>query len=140
LPQSMFECDISPDRIPDLRFFCKQWAASTGWDEVEAYQVVLACDEIFTNIYKHAYKCRSGPVQCEAEIDLISLTFRVTHWGVGLSSETTTPQAPDADRLGGYGLPFIRRVFDRVEFESRDGYSTVRLSKRIVPETDTQNR
>ena len=137
LPQSTIECDISPDKIPDLRFFCEQWAASTGWEEVEAYQVVLACDEIFTNIYKHAYQSGSGPVRCEAKIDLISLTFLVTHWGVGLSSETNIPQAPEATRLGGYGLPFIRRVFDQVEFESRDGYSTVRLSKRIIPETDT---
>ena len=114
--------------------------AFAGLTEMEAYQVVLACDEIFTNVYKHAYQCGSGPVRCEAEINLISLTFLVTHWGVGLSSETTISQAPEVVRLGGYGLPFIRRVFDRVEFESREGYSTVRLSKRIVPETNTQNR
>ena len=74
-----------------------------------------------------------GPVRCEARIDLISLTFLVTHWGVGLSSETNYTPAPEETRLGGYGLPFIRRVFDEVEFGSRDGYSTVRLGKRIIP-------
>ena len=95
LPQSTVECDISPDKIPDLRFFCEQWVASAGLDEVEAYQVVLACDEIFTNVYKHAYQSGSGPVRCEAQIDLTSLTFLVTHWGVGLSSETNIPQAPE---------------------------------------------
>jgi sigma-B regulation protein RsbU (phosphoserine phosphatase) len=140
LPESTIECNISPEKIPDLRFFCEQWVASAGWEEVEGYQVVLACDEIFTNIFKHAYQSASGLVRCEAKIDLISLTFLVTHWGVGLSSETTIPQEPETTRLGGYGLPFIRRVFDQVEFESRDGYSTVRLSKRIIPETDPQIR
>jgi phosphoserine phosphatase RsbU/P len=132
LPQTTFECDISPDTIPELRFFCEQWAASTGLAEVEAYQVVLACDEIFTNVYKHAYSSRSGPVRCDAKIDLICLTFLVTHWGVGLSSETSKPRAPEGLQLGGYGLPFIRRVFDEVEFESREGCSTICLTKRII--------
>jgi anti-sigma regulatory factor (Ser/Thr protein kinase) len=120
-----------------LRSFCEQWAASTGLDEMEAYQVVLACDEIFTNVYKHAYRSGSGPVRCDAEIDPAFLTFLITHRGVGLSSEKRTPQAPEGSRLGGYGLPFIRRVFDEVEFENRNGYSTVRLRKRIVPVIDS---
>ncbi|MEA3204997.1 MAG: hypothetical protein QOG92_618, partial [Verrucomicrobiota bacterium] len=36
-----------------------------------------------------------------------------------------------------YGLPFIRRVFDEVEFENWQDYSTVRLSKRIIPPVPT---
>src|SRR5262249_13011697 len=133
IPQSTIECAISPDKISDLRFFCEQWVASSGLDEVEGYQVVLACDEIFTNVYKHAYGSGLGPVRCDAKIDLTSLKFLVTHWGIGLSSETNAPRMPEGSRLGGYGLPFIRRVFDEVEFESREGCSTVRLTKRIVP-------
>ena len=126
-----------PENIPDLRFFCEQWVALTGLDEADAYQVVLACDEIFTNVYKHAYRSGSGPVRCDARIDLISLTLLITHWGVGLSSEANLPRSSEDFRLGGYGLPFVRRVFDEVVFESGDGYSTVRLSKRIIPATDS---
>ena len=135
LPPCTFECNISPDSIPDLRSFCEQWAASTGMNGIEAYQVVLACDEIFTNVYKHAYSSRPGPVRCDAKIDMTSLTFLVTHWGIGLSSEKDIPRATEESRLGGYGLPFIRRVFDDVEFESCDEYSTVRLRKRIISAT-----
>ncbi len=130
-------CDISPDNIPDLRFFCEQWAAFAGLDEIDAYQVVLAFDEILTNVYKHAYSSRPGPVRCDAWIDLTSLSFVITHWGVGLSSEADIPRAPEDSRLGGYGLPFVRRVFDEVEFESREGRSTVRLSRRIIPPVDS---
>jgi serine phosphatase RsbU (regulator of sigma subunit)/anti-sigma regulatory factor (Ser/Thr protein kinase) len=133
LPQSKVECEITPDAIPDLRSFCEQWVALTGLDEVDAYLVVLACDEIFTNVYKHAYSAGSGPVRCEAVIDLSSLTFLITHWGVGLASEPDAPRPPEGSHLGGYGLPFIRRVFDEVDFETHDGYSTVRLSKRLIP-------
>jgi anti-sigma regulatory factor (Ser/Thr protein kinase) len=100
---------------------------------VEAYQIVLACDEIFTNVYKHAYGGGSGPVRVDATIDLDSLTFLITHWGVGLTSEMETSQATEDSRLGGYGLPFIRRVFDEVKFDTRTGFSTVSLRKNIIP-------
>ncbi|MBV8378713.1 MAG: SpoIIE family protein phosphatase [Verrucomicrobia bacterium] len=133
LPRPSFGCEISPEKIPDLRFFCEQWAACSGLGEVEAYQVVLACDEMFTNVFKHAYNSEPGPVQCEANLDLNSLTFLITHWGVGLSSETQVPLAPEPSRVGGYGLPFIRRVFDAVEFGTHEACSTVRLSKRVLP-------
>jgi phosphoserine phosphatase RsbU/P len=139
LPCSTIECDISPDTIPNLRLFCEQWAAACGLEEVEAYQVVLACDEIFTNVYKHAYKSGSGRIRCDAAIDLASLSFLVTHWGLGISSEAKIPQVPGGTRLGGYGLPFIGRVFDEVKFENRSGYSTVRLTKRIIPGEMPQN-
>jgi sigma-B regulation protein RsbU (phosphoserine phosphatase) len=137
LPPSRVECDVSPESIPDLRVFCEQWVSSTGLAEVEAYQVVLACDEIFTNVYRHAYSSGSGPVRCNARIDLTSLTFLITHWGVGLSPQTEKPLAPDGSQLGGYGLPFVHRVFDEVEFESRESGSTVRLRKCLIPETDS---
>jgi sigma-B regulation protein RsbU (phosphoserine phosphatase) len=132
LPRSTIECDIAPEKIPDLRFCCEQWAACSGLDEVQAYQVVLACDEIFTNVYKHAYGSKPGPIRCDANLDLTSLTFLITHWGVGLSPEVQIERVAEGSRLGGYGLPFIRRVFDDVEFESGDGSSTVRLRKRVI--------
>jgi phosphoserine phosphatase RsbU/P len=127
------ECEISPESIPELRFFCEQWAAFSGLEEGDAYQVVLAFDEILTNVYKHAYKCKPGLVRCQAWIDMTSLRFVVTHWGAGLNSEANLSPPPEDSRVGGYGLPFIRRVFDEATFQSCEGHSTVSLAKRIVP-------
>lgn len=132
-PPSDCECEISPESIPDLRFFCEQWVAFSGLPEEDAYQVVLAFDEILTNVYKHAYKNRPGLVRCHAWIDITSLRFVVTHWGAGLTSEANIPRSSEDSRVGGYGLPFIRRVFDEVTFESCEGRSSVSLTKRIVP-------
>jgi sigma-B regulation protein RsbU (phosphoserine phosphatase) len=137
LPSTRVDCDVSPESIPDLRAFCQQWVAASGLDEVEGYQVVLACDEIFTNVYRHAYNSASGPVRCDARIDLTSLTFLITHWGVGLSPNMEKAPAPDGSQLGGYGLPFVRRVFDKVRFESRESSSTISLRKCLIPGIDT---
>jgi phosphoserine phosphatase RsbU/P len=134
-PGRSFECCVCPETIPDLRAFCKDWTESAGLEEPAAYNVILACDEIFTNIFRHAYKAEPGSVRCEAEIGLSALTFLITHWGIGLTSEgerICDPVESSETKLGGYGLPFVRRVFDRVEFDSRPECSTVCLTKRIV--------
>jgi serine phosphatase RsbU (regulator of sigma subunit)/anti-sigma regulatory factor (Ser/Thr protein kinase) len=132
-PPSDCESEISPESIPDLRFFCEQWVAFSGLAVEDGYQVVLGFDEILTNVYKHAYKYELGLVRCQAWIDTTSLRFVVMHWGAGLTSEANVPRSAEDSRVGGYGLPFIRRVFDEVTFESCEGRSSVSLTKRIVP-------
>jgi anti-sigma regulatory factor (Ser/Thr protein kinase) len=130
-PLETCQCDISPETIPDLRSFCEQWAAFAGFSEAEVYQVVLACDEILTNVYKHAYHSGSGSVRCDASVDATSLRFLVTHWGDGLSSDANIACSPARFKAGGYGLPFIRQVFDEVHFERSKEFSTVSFSKRL---------
>lgn len=131
--------ELVPDRMAEARAFFQAWAESAGLSENEVYEVVLACDEILTNLYKHAYHGQAGPLRCEAAIDADALTFLITHSGDGLSQEEY------AERLrrrlpvsnpscgGGYGLPFIRQVFSKVRFESHGGHSTVTLTRRVLP-------
>ena len=130
-PPASFECEITPESIPQLRFFCGQWVEFVGFVEAETYNIILACDEIFTNVYKHAYHGRSGPVCCDASANQESLTFVVTHQGHGLNSDAGLPRSPMPSKTGGYGLPFVQRVFDDVRFETAGGCSKVMLAKRI---------
>jgi len=131
-PEQCYECDLTQESIASLRSFCERWAAFAGIKEDTVYEVVLACDEILTNIYRHAYRGRVGPVRCEAALDENRLTYRFVHWGNGLSSSEIIPaQASSTSGSGGYGLPFVHRVFDEVEFERSNDHSAVRLCKRI---------
>jgi sigma-B regulation protein RsbU (phosphoserine phosphatase) len=132
-PDSSLECEVSPDTIPDLRAFCKAWAEYAGVEETNTYNAILACDEIFTNVYRHAYSGHPGRIRCEAMIDPTSITYLIRHWGIGLTSQADNPPGSEETRIGGYGLPFVRRVFDRVEFDTRPERSNILLSKRIVP-------
>jgi phosphoserine phosphatase RsbU/P len=125
-------CEISPETIPDLRSFCEQWAAFAGFNDADIYQVVLACDEVLTNIFKHAYHSRSGALSWTGDVDDTHLRFVIVHWGDGLSSAEIVPQAFNSSRAGGYGLPFIHRIFDKVVFDKKAEFSTVTLLKRIV--------
>jgi len=92
---------------------------------------VLACDALFTNIYKHAYHGGSGPVCCEAAFDTDWLTFVISHQGAGFDpdAEQSTPRI--FSKPGGYGLPFIRKVFDQVSFNPGPQSSRITLRKSL---------
>jgi sigma-B regulation protein RsbU (phosphoserine phosphatase) len=130
-PQSSYECDVSPEGIARVRSYCEQWATFAGLGDSEIYEVVLACDEILTNVYKHAYHYQAGPLSCSGSIDQDSLCFVMVHRGDGLSSETDLPTRPTVSRAGGLGLPFIYRVFDRVNFQRTAESSIVTLAKSL---------
>jgi sigma-B regulation protein RsbU (phosphoserine phosphatase) len=138
-PPHLISLELVPERMAEVRLFFQAWAESAGLNENEVYEVVLACDEIMTNLYKHAYHGRAGPLHCEAAIESHALTFLITHVGDGLSqeeyAERLTRQLPVSDPScgGGYGLPFIRQVFSEVKFESHSGHSTVAVTRRVLP-------
>jgi phosphoserine phosphatase RsbU/P len=130
-PQPDCDCEITPETIPSVRSFCEQWAVFAGLPDTEIYAVALACDEILTNVYKHAYHGRPGTARCVASIDQSFLQFVVIHWGDGLDSYAGPPPTPDPARAGGYGLPFVHRVFDQVQFEKGADRSSVTLVKKV---------
>jgi sigma-B regulation protein RsbU (phosphoserine phosphatase) len=130
--ERLIEANLNPETIPTVRTFCESWISFAGFVGEEEYQILLACDEILTNVHKHAYDTVPGPVRGEAVIDYFALTFIITHWGVGLDADESIPKSNEPTRSGGYGLPFIRKVFDKVQFERAEDYSTITLSKRIV--------
>jgi phosphoserine phosphatase RsbU/P len=130
-PTRRYECDLKPESIASLRSFCERWAAFAGIKEDTVYEVVLACDEILTNIYGHAYQGRVGPVRCDAALDENRLTYRFVHWGDGLASSEIAPALSSTSGSGGYGLPFVRRVFNEVTFERCNDHSAVILCKQI---------
>jgi sigma-B regulation protein RsbU (phosphoserine phosphatase) len=130
-PVDAFECNLSPENIAKLRSYCEQSATFAGLEEAETYKVVLACDEILTNIYKHAYHCYAGPIRWSAFFDGASLRFVVVHWGDGLSCASEVPVLRSPPRTGGFGMRFIHKVFDDVKFERTAQCSTIILMKGI---------
>jgi anti-sigma regulatory factor (Ser/Thr protein kinase) len=130
--ENFIALDLQPDTIPVVRAFCERWTALAGFVGEVEYQVVLACDEILTNIYKHAYAGSCGAMRCDAGIDYQALTFVMTHWGAGLTADEAIPRSSEPLRPGGYGLPYIQKVFDKVEFERVENHFTVTLAKRIL--------
>jgi sigma-B regulation protein RsbU (phosphoserine phosphatase) len=135
-PSPVLDFDLAPERIADARAFFRQWAELAGCMENEVYPIVLAGDEVLTNLYKHAYHGKAGPIRCEATVSPESLTFLFTHFGHGLTQDDYVARSspapfPDSVRAGGYGLGYIRQVFDRVSFAEDGPRATVTLTRLI---------
>ncbi|HEY0791228.1 MAG TPA: SpoIIE family protein phosphatase [Chthoniobacterales bacterium] len=138
-PSPVLAFDLVPERMADGRSFFERWAELAGFSEHAAYSIVLGADEVLTNVYRHAYGGRAGHVRCEATIGERALTFAISHSGLGLSQENylarLAPSVPDGERAGGYGLGFIRQVFDQVAFVDHGHHATVTLT-RLLPSSD----
>jgi serine/threonine-protein kinase RsbW len=89
--------DASPDAVPDL---------------------VLAVDEAVTNIIRHGYGGRTGPIGIEVGRDDGAIVVRVTDEATPF--DPTTWPAPDLDvplerrAAGGLGIHLVRTSVDRL--------------------------
>ena len=122
-PKSHFAFTCAPETIGEGRRFIERWATWCGFDEKAIGMIVLGCDEVLTNIVRHAYHCEigdggeGGPAGLDIEVRHGAMVLRVEHVGRGLSDEEFAEKAlePDpAKRIGGMGLFVIREVFDEV--------------------------
>ncbi len=126
VPPPDFEAPCTPECIREARKFCEQWLIFAGLPKANVVQILVGCDEILTNILKHAYGVDQppGPITCVAALEPTLLRFTIRHRGRGLSQEQAAAQADAVSRdEGGMGLALVRRVFTHVHFHAGEGGS-----------------
>ncbi len=136
-PPSRIDFECLPQSFCSGREFVEAWARHAGLDDAETGLVVLGCDEVFSNLSRHAYRkmCGAHPVSCHARIEDGRLWFRIVHCGEGLTDAEYEKfrQPPSCgERVGGLGLHVIGQVFDRVNHRKEDGKCVIELSLPIV--------
>lgn len=126
-----------PDTLQLVREFIENWAGYQGLREDATALIMLGCDEVMTNICKHAYCSGSTdrPACCRIESGDDSVRILIEHYGEGLDNEAFQKLmvAPSAgERIGGLGLHVISEIFDRVDFRKEADKSVIELVKRSV--------
>ena len=106
--------------------------------ERERSHLLIAADEIFSNIAEYAYPDGSGTVEVQlaANLDGSELSLIFADRGIPFDPLATTPPdtaAPLADRrIGGLGIHVVRRLMDRVAYRrTDDGRNLLTLTKRL---------
>lgn len=115
--------------------FVRDFLSQRGASRDATLDVELIAEELFTNVVRHA---RGGAREIALALDWRApmLTLRLRDFGVERFDVTRVP-APDLSvpldsrRPGGLGLHLVRRIADRVEYEYRDGNSSVTVTKRL---------
>ncbi len=84
--------------------------------ESAKYDILICCDEVFSNIYMHAYECRrDGRIKVSARADKGSVTIVFTDYGSKAFPAGQPVSLPsDSRNKGGYGLYIIHRLMDEV--------------------------
>lgn len=113
-------------------------ARSAGFDDTALHHCRLAVDEACTNIIEHGY---AGSADDSAPIEI---TVRFTAGELVIEIVDRSPafdplSQPEPDlqsflddiNPGGWGVFFIRKVMDRVEYHHADGRNHLTMTKRL---------
>jgi anti-sigma regulatory factor (Ser/Thr protein kinase) len=123
--RTRFEVELSahPSVLAGLRRRLRGWLSRRGFDEDEAFEVMLAVSEACNNAVEHAYEGVHGVLRVCAEVQSGRLEVIVEDRGRWRDVE------PNPD--GGRGMLLIERLMDSVEFQSDHGGTRVVLQKRV---------
>ena len=117
----------------------QQWlwsiAAELAIQERIKKQLMVSCDEIFTNIASYAYPDGNGTI--EVAIGFISETqcLRIVFSDSGTAfdpleiSEPDTGSALSERKIGGLGMFMVKKMMDSVEYRRQDGKNILTLTK-----------
>jgi len=122
-PPREFAALCTADSIRAARVFFEQWGLFTGIPQDTLLTLLVGCDEILTNVIKHAYGPEKppGPLWCGVEVSPSLIRFIIRHHGAGITQEQAAAQADARSRdEGGLGLALVRRVFSHVHFSADD--------------------
>ena len=112
--------------------------AMTALSPVEVNRVELCVVEIVNNAIEHAYGCEKGH-KVEVDVNLLksSLSLTVSDWGKPMEENKLDAKdfPVDVDTTAwlcsGRGLPIVKSLMDKVEYQSVDDKNSFIMSKQI---------
>lgn len=137
------------DALSPIRDYVKEAAASAGLDHTATYNLLLAVDEIATNVILHGYEEAGlqGNISVAATRQDNSLVIHLSD--TGKSYDPHAHQEPDdedlfkelSDRpIGGLGIMLAREGVDDLQYESTDQGNVHRFIVRLKPAQSDEQR
>lgn len=115
------ELDIEPSMLAEVRQTVRDIANRYGAVDDQPDALVLAVDEAFQNIIRHAYRdAVPGRVDFSAWIDDHDLWIRIRDYAAPVDLAKIRPRPLDDVRPGGLGTHLIRTVMDEVAYGHAD--------------------
>ncbi|MEM1058775.1 MAG: SpoIIE family protein phosphatase [Verrucomicrobiota bacterium] len=131
-PPRSFEMLSDPGNCKSGRDFIEHWACAAGYSDLDRGQIVLAADEAFTNIIRHAYKNQKDQkivISIDLEADAFRLSFR--DFGPPLDVNCLKGRKLEDVKPGGLGLHLLEMIFERVEYICCEPGTELVLRKKL---------
>lgn len=124
----------SLDKLYEMLQFIRE-QASASFEENLASKIELAVEEALVNIISYGYPNRQGSIEIACLTDSLS-GIKITIRDKGIpynpltNAKTFDPNAPLESRtIGGYGVYFILKIMDEVNYRREHNYNILTLIK-----------
>ena len=109
-----------------IRAVVHRYAIQAGLSEARAIDLTLAVSEVAANTVKHA----KSPGSLNIWYDTNEIICQIHDEGV-ITDPLAGRHVPSLDALGGHGLWIVNQVCDRVEIQSGENGTTIRLHMNL---------
>lgn len=125
-------CDTG--RLVELRDFLQGILSNTTMSEVEQHQVILAVEEVAANLIIHSHDCNPKEfIEINVSRDKKLLKIEIIDSGEKFNileyQEPDITEVIKSKRKGGLGIILVKRIMDKIEFESFQNKNICRLYK-----------
>ena len=132
-----YNIGCSLDNLLGARDFIRQSLKKHVSSEVTLNEIVLAIDEMCSNLMIHAHHCDPDhmlelTIQAKEKGNLIfEIEDDGTVFDINAFQEPTLDNLITVKRKGGLGIRLVKSIMDNIEYELRDGKNVCRLTKRV---------
>lgn len=125
------------DNLKLIREFVNAVLKGLSLTEVEINQLVLAVDEVCSNLIIHSQECNPNTfIEINIQENQNQLVFEIVdrnpqHFDISTYQNPNLNKIVKERKKGGLGLLLVHSIMDKVEVKSENSRSTWRLVKRI---------
>ncbi|MEX2513884.1 MAG: ATP-binding protein [Cyclobacteriaceae bacterium] len=122
--------------LSELRVFLSTILSKSGLSEIIRNQLILAVEEVCSNLIIHSHECNpKSIILLDVKFKTNSIIFEIKDSGKAFN--IIEYKSPDINsvvkekRKGGLGILLVRKIMDKIEFETDSTHNTCRLIKKI---------
>lgn len=132
-----YKVGCSIDNLRGIRDFIRNSLKPFGVRELDISEMVLAMDEMCSNLMIHAHQCNPDDlfelsVSVEKNRDVVfEIVDDKSVFDVNLFKEPTIDHIVHEKRKGGLGIRLVKAIMDTIEYDQKNGKTVCRLSKKV---------
>ena len=131
------KANCSKKQLREIRAFVEEVLKTHEMPDIEAYQIILAVDEICANLIIHSHQCNpkeSFEVLINYK-DHDEIIFEIIDDGMAFAlnqyAEPNLKEIVKKKKKGGLGLMLVQRIMDKIEFKKKNNKNVCMLCKKI---------
>lgn len=125
------------DNLREVRDFVRRTLFHHGVSDIEVSEMVLALDEMCSNLMIHAHHCNPDDL-VEIKINVSKgkpIVFEIfdngTVFDINNFEEPSITDIVNEKRKGGLGIRLVKSIMDEVEYLHGKGKNVCRLTKKV---------